>query len=417
MKLTYGIILPLYILSMPVMANSFIDDSQGSLMSRNYYFDREYTDPQKIGRAKDWTQGFILNLKSGYTEGKVGLGLDLQALTAIKIIGDSDYIASGLIPTDKITRERADTASELGITGKIKYEDSELKIGTVMPFNPIISSSRSRLLPQTFRGTLFESKDIDNIELYAGYIDKVNHRDSTNYETMSITTSNGRFNAAQADNLSFLGSKYSPSKDTQYSLYYGIIDDLYAQAAFIFNNTYMLTENTRLLSDLRFWNSNEHGRALAGKIDNTLLTGNFGFNYNNHLLTLSTMQNFGDTAHPYLSGGEVQLFVEGWGVDFLNPKEKVYSIRYDYNFQDYVPGLRAAIRYIKGTNIDLPQLGGNNLKEDSKAFELQYNFQQSYLKGLSFRTRYMTSDNNFAKNTTFKPANETRINIDYTWKF
>ncbi|RZG72514.1 outer membrane porin, OprD family [Acinetobacter wuhouensis] len=398
-------------------ANSFIDDSNIKLTTRNYYLDRDFTDFKPIPGAKDWAQGFIFNFNSGYTPGKVGFGLDIQTLSSIKLQGNKKYLGSGLLTTDSVTRERADTASEIGITGKVKYKQTEVKVGTLQPWTPVIFSSPSRLLPQTFRGALVQSKDIKDLELTAGYIDQVNHRDSTNHEDLSNITFNGRFKAAKTDEFSFTGGKYNVSPATQVGVYYGMADDIYDQAALTFKNTYQMKEDTKLITDLRLWNSTENGQANAGKVDNTLVTGNFGLAHNNHTLTFSTMQNYGDTAHPYLSGGEVLIYIDGWSTDFLNPKEKVYGIRYDYDFKDYIPGLKAMTRYTKGNNIHLPNLGGNDLKEDSLDFDLQYTLQTGVLKGLGLRGRYAIYDNNFAQNASFKPANETRVNIDYTWKF
>jgi len=417
MKIFKGLIFPLCLINSSVFANSFIEDASGSLTARNYYFDREFTDFKAIPGAKDWAQGFILNLKSGYTEGPVGFGLDIQAMSAIKIQGDEKYLGTGLLPTHTTTRKRESSSGEIGVTAKVKYQETELKVGTVQPWNPIVFSSPTRLLPQTFRGALIESKDIDKFEFIGGYIDQVNHRDSTNYEDMAIVGVNGRFKVAKTDNLSYIGTKYNPSSATQLGLYHGIIQDIYHQTAFTFKNNSKLTDDTKLLTDLRFWHSQDDGNALSGKIDNTLLTGNLGLGYKNHTLTVSTMQNIGDTAHPYLTGGEVLLFIDGWSVDFLNPKEKVYGLRYDYDFKDYVPGLRFMTRYTKGIDINLPTFGGKDLKEDSLDFDVQYTLQTGTLKGLSLRARHMISDNNFLPTATFKPARETRVNIDYTWKF
>ncbi|OTG86135.1 porin [Acinetobacter sp. ANC 4558] len=417
MNIIKGVLLPLCLINSTVFASDFFKDANGSLTARNYYLDREFTDFKAIPGAKDWAQGFILNLNSGYTEGPVGFGLDIIAMSSIKLHGSDKYLSTGLLPTDPITRQRTKTASEIGATGKIKYQKSELKFGTVQPWNPIVFSSPTRLLPQTYRGVLFDSKDIEKFDFIAGYIDQVNHRDSTNYEDMAIVGANGRFKVSKTDSLSYIGTKYSYSPATQVGLYHGIIRDIYHQSAFTFKNNYKVAEDTKLLTDLRFWHSKDDGKSTSGRIDNTLLTGNLGVGYKNHTLTFSTMQNIGDTAHPYLTGGEVLLFIDGWSVDFLNPKEKVYGLRYDYDFKDYLPGLRFMTRYTKGIDINLPHLGGNNLKEDSLDFDIQYILQTGQLKGLSLRARHMISDNNFHQSASFKPAKETRINIDYTWKF
>lgn len=409
--------LVLSIISSHSFANSFIDDSEIKLTTRNYYLDRSFTEHNDvIPGAKDWAQGFIFNFNSGYTPGKVGFGLDIQTLSSVKLQGDEKYLPSGLLPTSPQTREREKTASEIGATLKAKYKQTEIKAGTLQPWTPVIFSSPSRLLPQTFLGGMIQSKDIKNLELVGGYISQVNHRDSTNYEDLSNSAFNQRFKVATTDQFAFAGGKYNISPNTQFGLYYAMADDIYNQAAFTFKNDTKFDNNLKLISDIRVWNSQENGSAKAGKIDNTLATANFGLDYNNHRVTFSTMQNYGDTAHPYLSGGEVLIFIDGWSTDFLNAKEKVYGVRYDYDFKDYVPGLKFMTRYTKGRDIRL-NYSADKHQEDSLDFDLGYTVQSGTFKGLGLRARYAIYDNDFGAKASFKPADETRINIDYTWKF
>lgn len=403
--------------SLPSFANSFVDDSSIKLTTRNFYLHRDFTDFEPMPGAKDWAQGFIFSASSGYTPGTLGFGLDLHSLTSVKLKADAKYLPSGLLPTDAQTRERSDTATEIGITAKAKYHNTELKVGTLQPWTPVIFSSPSRLLPQTFRGAMLNSKEISDLNLTAGYIDKVNHRDSTNYESMTNIGFNQRFKVAEIDDFSFIGGEYKWSPQTQVGLYYAHADDVYQQSALTFKNTTPLTEQAKLTTDIRVWHSDDSGQALAGKVDNTLSTANLGLSLDNHRLTLSGMHNHGQTAHPYLSGGEVLIFIDGWSTDFLNPKERVYGLRYDYDFKDFVPGLKFMTRYTRGNHIQLPNLGGDKLKEDSLDFDLQYSLQTGVLKGLGLRARYAKYDNNFAQNASFKPANETRFNVDYTWTF
>ena len=409
--------LMLSLISANTFANSFIDDSQVKLTTRNYFLDREFTEYNDvIPGAKDWAQGFIFNFNSGYTPGTVGFGLDIQTLTSIKLQGDAKYLPSGLLPTDPQTREREKTASEIGATLKAKYKQTELKAGTLQPWTPVIFSSPSRLLPQTFLGGMIQSKDIKDLELLGGYVSQVNHRDSTNYEDLSNIGYNQRFKVAKTDQFAFAGGKYNVSPNTQVGLYYAMADDIYNQAAFTFKNNAKLNDELKLISDIRLWNSQENGAAKAGKVDNTLATANFGLDYHNHRFTVSTMQNYGDTAHPYLSGGEVLIFIDGWSTDFLNAKEQVYGVRYDYDFKDYVPGLKFMTRYTKGNNIKLAFSDGKH-KEDSWDFDLGYTVQTGTFKGLGLRARYAIYDNDFGPKASFKPADETRINVDYTWTF
>lgn len=101
----------------------------------------------------------------------------------------------------------------------------------------------------------------------------------------------------------------------------------------------------------------------------------------------------------------------------LNAKERVYSARYEYDFKDYVPGLRFMTRYTHGSNIYAPQLGGTDFEEDELDFDIGYTVQNGPLKNLGLRARYAIYDNDMPITANIKPANETRINIDYTWKF
>jgi hypothetical protein len=103
--------------------------------------------------------------------------------------------------------------------------------------------------------------------------------------------------------------------------------------------------------------------------------------------------------------------------DFVNPKERTWVARYDYNFAAVgLPGLTGMVRYLRGTNIDLPQLGGSDLTESSKDLELAYVIQSGPAKGLGLRLRNAFYRNEQSSASTFRSDNETRINIDYTLK-
>ena len=81
-----------------------------------------------------------------------------------------------------------------------------------------------------------------------------------------------------------------------------------------------------------------------------------------------------------MTGGETGLLIDTWPGEFLNPKEKAYSFRYEYDFKDFVPGLRFMTRYTTGHNIYAPNLGGTNLKERETDFDLGYTVQSGWLK-------------------------------------
>ena len=66
----------------------FIEDTTATLQARNYYFSRDFSDivgANQQSKAEEWAQGFILNVKSGYTQGPVGFGVDAVSYTHLTL--------------------------------------------------------------------------------------------------------------------------------------------------------------------------------------------------------------------------------------------------------------------------------------------------------------------------------------------
>ncbi|MNI71669.1 Porin D precursor [compost metagenome] len=138
-----------------------------------------------------------------------------------------------------------------------------------------------------------------------------------------------------------------------------------------------------------------------------------------HTFGMGYMYQTGDTAFAYLAGGEPVVLSDGtMSADFVNPKERTMLLRYDYNFVAMgIPGLTGMIRYLRGTNIDLPHLGGSDLTESSKDLELSYVVQSGPARDLAFRVRHAFYRNDLSSAATFRDDNETRVNVNYTVKF
>ncbi|MGS7457445.1 OprD family outer membrane porin, partial [Mycobacterium tuberculosis] len=74
------------ILAQQALAAGFIDDSKASISSRTYYLRSDNPDAPGIDQ-NELAQGFKLDYLSGFTQGTVGLGLDLQAMQAFNLSG------------------------------------------------------------------------------------------------------------------------------------------------------------------------------------------------------------------------------------------------------------------------------------------------------------------------------------------
>lgn len=425
MKKTLMLSSLLTIISLPTFAAGFIDDSSVSLTARNYYMNKDYyNNSVNQPSAVSWVQGFILNAKSGYTAGKVQFGADMIATLGVNINSDNTARGVYMVPSDDTK-----TWGDLAFTGKAKISETELKVGALSIMNPVLITSQSRVLPQLYQGASLTSKDIANFELSAAYIDRVNHRDSTNWEKNSLANVNWRFKqAATTDALYFLGGHYQFSPKTKAHAFYLNVEDIYDQFEGGLENSFTLTENINLLSDLKYYRSRDIGQSNAGNIENDLYVANFGFQRGVHKVSLGTIINSGETAFPYLHNTEVGVFLDTWSNEFWNAKEHTYSIRYDYDAKNWVPGLKFMTRYTYANNIQttknqsLPNgdqnwLGGDDLHESELDFDLMYRVPKGLFKNLAFRVRHAISDNNMTSRAAIKPTRETRVNLDYTWTF
>ena len=75
-------------LPMTSHAEGFTDDAKATLNLRNAYFNRNFTNPAyPQGKAEEWTQNFILDARSGFTQGPVGFGVDVLGLYSQKLDG------------------------------------------------------------------------------------------------------------------------------------------------------------------------------------------------------------------------------------------------------------------------------------------------------------------------------------------
>ena len=76
--------------ALPVLAqdHGFLEDASANLNLRNFFFNRNFTNPTKAqGGAQEWTQSFILDAKSGFTQGTVGFGVDVLGLYSPPVSG------------------------------------------------------------------------------------------------------------------------------------------------------------------------------------------------------------------------------------------------------------------------------------------------------------------------------------------
>lgn len=393
----------------PAMAG-FTDDSTAALSFRNFYFDRDFRSGAGQSQVQEWAQGFLLDMQSGYTDGTLGFGMDLQGTAGIRLDSGPGRRGTGLLPYDPASDEPVSNYSELGLTAKLRYSATELKLGTLTPTLPVILAIPSRLFAPTFRGAQLLSRDVERLTVHAGQVNRINLRDSTNMQRMAISNPHGRFRTgAESDRFQFAGVEYQWPDSLTTSYFHGRLKDLYRQDYLGLLHTLPL-ENGSLTTDVRYFNSRQDGAGYAGPVDNWNLGAAVILRQQAHVFRLGYMQQNGETAMPYLAGNDVAVHTEGAMVsEYVNPKERTTLVRYDYDFTDLgVPGLTTMVRYIHGENIDLPQFDYRGKERESNV-ELAYQLQSGNLKGLTLRFRHASYRSDFARD-----VDETRVNVDYT---
>lgn len=87
-------------LPMAAHAEGFLEDAKVNVMTRNYYFNRDFRNSSNTQQSKveEWAQGFIMTATSGYTPGVVGFGLDLTGLYGIKLDSGRGRAGTQLLP-------------------------------------------------------------------------------------------------------------------------------------------------------------------------------------------------------------------------------------------------------------------------------------------------------------------------------
>lgn len=366
---------------MSVQAAGFVEDTTANLNLRNYYFNRNFLNQTQSGQghAEAWTQSFILDVRSGFTEGTVGFGVDVLGLQAFKLDGGRGTGGSQLLPIQDDSQQ-ADDFSRLAVAAKAKISKTELKIGEWAASNPMVRADDGRALPQTFRGAQITSNEIDGLTLNGGQFRKNSQRNDGNMEDMS-------FNSKFSDRFNFAGAEYRfNNNQTMVGLWRSELKDIYEQ------NYLQLTHSQPvgdwvLGANLGYFEGDENGSKKAGKIDNKVYQGMFSAKYGMHTFYVGLQQLKGDTKFLRIDGASGGSLVnDGFTNSYDNPEERSWQLRHDYNFAALgVPGLTMMNRYVNADNAKAWDLKDG--KEWGRESELAYTIQSGTFKNMSVRWR------------------------------
>jgi len=393
--------------ALPAVAeeSGFVEGAKVNLNLRNFYINRNFTNPTRAqGKAEEWTQSFILDARSGFTQGTVGFGMDVLGLYSVKLDGGQGTGGTQLLPLDSDGRP-ADNFGRTNVAFKAKLSQTEVKVGEWMPVLPILRSDDGRSLPQTFRGGQITSKEIAGLTLYGGQFRANSPRDDSSMGDMSMT---GQA-AFTSDRFNFQGGEYLfNDKRTQIGLWNAELKDIYNQQYLNFTHSQPIGDWT-LGANLGFFYGKDDGSARAGELDNKTWSGLFSAKYGGHTFYVGLQKLTGDNAWMRVNGTSGgTLANDSYNASYDNAKEKSWQLRHDYNFVAVgIPGLTLMNRYISGDNVHTGTITDG--KEWGRESELAYTLQSGTFKDLNVKWRNSTIRRDFSNNE----FDENRLIVSY----
>jgi len=362
-----------------------IDDSKATLVLRNYYFDRDYSDagaPQS--QRQEWAQGFIFKATSGYSPGFIGVGLDVLGLVGVKLDSSPDRTGTELLPYDHDDGRAPGSYGRLGLTAKVRLSHTELRLGELMPDLPILRFNDGRLLPQTFQGAMLTSKEIDHLTLHAGRIHAFSPRSAADSEDLYPSISGRTIATATSDRFTYAGGEYSLGQASAVGVWTAELENVYRQNYYSITH-YQPIGGWTVGGVLGAFDTRDTGRAVAGKLDNRAASLLLSAAHGGHRFYLGLQRMYGEDGWVTIdrSLGST-LANDMFANTFVYANERSWQLRYDYNFAALgIPGLTMLMRYTHGDHINSTET--SNGREWERDVGLTYTFQFRELQGLSVR--------------------------------
>lgn len=386
-------------------AAGFTDDAKVNLNLRNFFINRNFVDPANAQRiAQEWTQNFILDARSGFTQGTVGLGVDVLGLYSVKLDGSKGTSGTQLLPIHS-DGHPANNFGRTAVAAKARFSKTELKVGEWMPVLPILRADDGRSLPQTFQGGQIMSNEIDGLTLYGGQFRRNSPRNDASMEEMSLYGNP----KVTSDRFNFGGAQYTfNDKHTQVGAWHAQLKDIYQQQYFNLTHSQPIGDWV-LGANLGLFTGKDDGKHLAGNLDNTTWSGLFSAKYGANTFYVGLQKVTGDTGWMRVNGTSGgTLANDSYNSSFDNAKENSWQLRHDYDFAARgIPGLTLMNRYISGDNVHTGAI--SNGQEWARETELAYVLQEGPFKNLSLKLRNSTMRRDFNTNE----FDENRLIISY----
>jgi len=392
-------------------SQGFIDDSHLDLFLRNAYINRDYRNG--ASDKAEWGQGIVATYTSGFTQGPVGFGVDGIAQYGVRLDGGRGRSGAGGIDffaQDNDGRAKSDLA-KFGATAKMRISNTVLSYGTQRPALPIVTADDSRLLFESYTGAMLTSKEIDGLEINAGYFTDEQRKSNDHHDS-------------GLKSLSFGGASYQFNDQFSGALYASRVEDVLNKQYLGLNYKQPFSTGQQLVLDFNGYNSRldqSYAEAINTGRSNTIWSLAASYIWDVHTFKLAYQQSSGSTGYPYGGyrdrggigdGGNTIWLANSYWSDFNGEDERSWQASYSLDFAGVgLPGLSWTTAYVRGDNIKTN--ASSNGKEHEWFNQLQYQVQDGPAKDLKLRVRYSVlrvSDDALDYNIG---GNEARLYVEY----
>lgn len=409
-------------------SKGFQEDSSLKVLLRNAYINRDYKDGNKD--KAEWGQAAIGTFSSGFTQGTVGVGVDAFGLYALRLDGGKGRSGAGGIDFFKqensyVKDHNGSAANDLAKAGaavKFRFSNTVLTYGDQMPALPVLNYDNSRLLPESYTGTLITSKEIKGLELNAG-----------RFTAESRKSDEGR-DSGGLKSINVLGGSYQFTERFKGALYASDVEDVlkkqYVNANYVlpFNKDQSLTldfNGYRTKLDSSYVRENTvPGKSIVTGQDNKIWSLAATFATGPHSFTVAHQRSTGDSNLGYAyggyqkdqqrvgDGGNTIYLANSYWSDFNAEDERSWQLGYGLDFGAFgVPGLSYNFAYVRGDNITTSTSEGGTEREIFNQFK--YVVQSGPAKDLSVKLRSSILRVSQKSSEYNVSGNELRVFVDY----
>lgn len=263
----------------------------------------------------------------------------------------------------------------------MRLSNTVLAYGDLRPTLPVLYHDDSRLLPESYTGTMLTSNEIEGLELVAG-----------TFHAQSRKSDEGR-DSGGLKSIDVFGGSYQFNDALSAAFYASDVEDVVKRQYVSLNYTMPIASNSlnfdfngyRSKYDEDFYDS---GKNRIWSLATTYTTGP-------HAFTLAYQRSSGDAAYNYGfyqsedwvgdGGGSIWLANSYWS-DFNAEDERSWQVAYTVDFAQYgLPGLKYRVAYVRGTDITTSQTTDG--KEHEFFNQITYTVQSGAAKDLSVRLR------------------------------